>query len=172
MGYGGGNNGGKNNGTESIQAKVGQNHLQGKQNAGDGCVEDGRQSGAGTGGHQNFQPFRRHTEELADSGTDGRTNLDDRPLFACRPTGADGGSRRYGGDDAYPGADIAPPIGDGFDYRRNTVPFDLSGKIVNNQTDRQAAHSRKQRPDPGAQVGTDHHSLESNEKQMVNQVNQ
>ena len=92
---------------EGTRLKLEQQKFNGQQRSGNRSVEHRGQAGARAAGQQNFALRRRRRNQLADERTERSAGLNNRPLGAERPAGANSDGRRNRLEDRDFGFDAA-----------------------------------------------------------------
>ncbi|MEJ2642839.1 MAG: hypothetical protein P8010_25090 [Desulfosarcinaceae bacterium] len=137
-------NGRDDDGAEGGQAELGQGDFQGEHHAGNGSVEGGGDAGGSPTTHQGPHALGGNFEELPDRGADGRPDLDDGPLPAHAPAGADADRRcqRFYHHQTF--TDQAVFQGDGIHHLRHPVAFGFGGVKIDQGPQDEAAQGRHQ----------------------------
>ena len=131
-------NGGRNrrdhNSAEIGYLQSSQDHFQGKNGTGDGCIKGSRNTTGGTAGHQVSHPFIGEMQQLPHRRAQGRSDLGNGSLPAHRSTRSDADSRRQRLDHRHNRPDATSVKCHGLHNLRYTVTFGLAGKTVDKRS--------------------------------------
>ena len=149
-GDGGCGNSGDDNGAESCQTEITENHLQCKHGAGNRGIEGCGDTGGGPASDQGPHTNGGNLQQLADTRSDGRTDLNDGPFPADGPSGSNGdcGSQGFHDDKSFTDKSVAE--GNRLHDFRHAVTFCFTGAEIDQGTHDQTTQRWYCQPDiPG-----------------------